>query len=571
MSVKPGPHGIKGTSYRPPYVGGRGAVVANHPLAAEAGMRTLQKGGNTVDAMISVAFSLGVAEPSGSSVGGDGFIMVNMADKGTIEVANGTGAAPLAATPDNYTNGIPMTGFKSVSVPGIVDALLAVHEKYGSLTLETCIEPAIELCEDGVPVSYFQSENAKTFRPLIEYPTSAEVFAPQGKWLKPGDKRHNQNLAKTYKKISKRGRDEFYLGDTAKAIVKFSEETGGFINSVDLSRHSMKWQNPISTNYRDKVIYEAPPNSSGHVLLQELNLLENFDLSEMDYMSPDLIHLMVEAKKLSFADREEYLADPDFVDVPIDGLISKEYSYKRSQLIFHERSLNDPSAGDPWAFMNRPPNKAKKHKINGRLNLPGGETTHYCIVDRWGNSLSALQSIQTGYGSGMLAGNTGILMNNRMTYWHLDPNHIDYLNPGQRVRHTMNPVMVLSDPVESGGSVELVCGTPGADTQVQTNFQIISAIYDHGLNIAEAIEGPRWTHYQGTTSSTYPHTEENFLHIENRVDNKTVDSLSNKGHLVISSGEFGAAGCAGGIQIIGKNRSLFAASDLRREGYSIVW
>ena len=571
MSLKESPHGIKGISYRPPIVGSKAAVVANHHLATEAGMKTLNHGGNAVDAMVSVAFSLGVAEPSGSSIGGDGFIMVHMAQKNSLAVANGTGAAPLAATSNKFSKGIPYYGMKSTSVPGILDAILSTHEKYGTLSLRKCIEPAIELCEEGVPVTHFQAEDMKKIKALIEFPTSSEVFAPNGKWLTAGEKRRNLNLAKTYQRIIDGGRDEFYLGETAKKMIRFSEDTGGLLSLKDLSKHSMIWQKPISTNYRGKEVYEAPPNSSGHVLLQELNILENFHLGSWNYLSPESLHLMVEAKKLSFADREAFLADPEFIDVPIEGLLSKKYSKDRSSLISFEKALKKPQEGDPWNYMKKNPEKNKKYRFKQRLHLPGGDTTHYCIVDQWRNSISGLQSIQTAYGSGMIAGDTGILMNNRMTYWHLDPDHIDYLNPGQRVRHTMNPVMVFSDQIEKGGTVELICGTPGADTQVQTNLQIITSIYDYGLNVAEAIEGPRWTHYQDKTNSAYPHKEENFLEIENRIPEETFDFMRNKGHKTISSGGFGGAGCAGAIQIYGKDKTLFAASDLRKDGYSSVW
>ena len=571
MNYTDSPHGNNGITYRPPHIGSKGAVVANHPLAAQAGMKTLNRGGNAVDAMISVAFSLGVAEPSGSSIGGDGFVMIHMNKKNSIEVANGTGAAPYAATATKYSNGIPYFGMKSTSTPGMLDALLKTHEKHGTLSLRECIDPAIELCEEGVPTTHFQAEDIKKIKALIEFPTSSEVFAPNGKWLKAGEKRRNLNLAKTYQRIIDGGRDEFYLGETAKKIVQFSEDTGGLLSLNDLSKHTMIWQKPISTNYRGKEVYEAPPNSSGHVLLQELNILENFDLQSYNYLSPESLHLMVEAKKLSFADREAFLADPEFIDVPIEGLLSKKYSKERSYLISLEKAIEKPKEGDPWNYMKRHPEKNKKYRFNKRLHLPGGDTTHYCIVDQWGNSISGLQSIQTAYGSGIIAGDTGILMNNRMTYWHLDPEHIDFLNPGQRVRHTMNPVMVFSNQIEKGGVVELVCGTPGADTQVQTNLQIITSIYDYELNVSEAIEGPRWTHYQGKTNSAYPHKEENFLEIENRISKETFENMRNKGHKTVSSGGFGGAGCAGAIQIYGKEKTLFASSDLRKDGYSSVW
>ena len=473
------PHGMTGQSFRPARMGSKGAVVANHTLAAQAGIRTLHRGGNAVDAAISVAFALGVAEPSGSSIGGDGFVMTYIRSKNSIQVANGTGAAPAMATPDRYSNGIPLTGILGTSVPGILDALLATHERFGTLALSVCIEPVLELCEDGVPVSHQQAASSMQCALLRDAPTSAEVFAPNGEWLKPGELRRNQNLAKTYRTIAEQGRDAFYEGDIAREIARFSEECGGLLKYEDLKNHKVKWQDPVSTTYRGRTVYEAPPNSSGHVLLQELNLFENFDAEGLGYLTAEAVHAMTECKKLAFADREAFMADPDFVDVPIEGMLNKEYAAERAKLIDFEHSLSDDEAreGDPWAFMDRAPDASKKYRRDGMIHKPNGsavahdafaaagaagsDTTHFCVVDRWGNAVGELQSIQMGHGSGLIAGNTGVLLNNRMTYWHLDPDHIDFLRPGQRVRHTMNPVMVLDGPVEAGGKLELVCGHAG--------------------------------------------------------------------------------------------------------------
>lgn len=583
------PHGLTGQSFRPPRMGSKGAVVANHTLAAQAGMRILHRGGNAVDAAIAVAFALGAAEPAGSSIGGDGFVMTFMRSKQSIQVANGTGAAPAMATPERYANGIPLTGILGVSVPGILDALLATHEQHGTLPLIVCIEPAIELCEDGVPVSHQQAASSMQTSLLRDAPTSAEVYAPGGNWLRPGELRRNPNLAKTYRTIGEQGRDAFYEGDIAREISRFSEDCGGLLRYEDLKNHEMKWQEPISTTYRGRTVYEAPPNSSGHVLLQELNLFEQFDASGLGYLSADSVHVMTECKKLAFADREAYMADPDFVDVPVEGMLNKDYAAERARSIDFEQSLNDEEAreGDPWAYMDREPDRGKKFRRDGTIHHPNGrsvkhdafaatgaagsDTTHFCVVDRWGNAVGELQSIQMGYGSGLIAGNTGLLLNNRMTYWHLDPDHIDFLRPGQRVRHTMNPVMVTDLPVEDGGEVELVCGTPGADTQVQTNFQVVNAVFDHGMTVAEAIEGPRWTHYQGRTSSTYPHSEANRLDIEDRVEDGVIESLRARGHEVNAISPFAGAGSEGAIQIHRDAGTMSAASDPRRDGDSAVW
>ncbi len=572
------PHGERGQSYRPVRMGGKGAVVANHPLAAQAGLQTLMRGGNAVDAAVTVGFALGPAEPQGSSIGGDGFVMVHMRDRKLVQVANGTGAAPLSATPDRFGKGIPQTHATAISVPGIVDALLSAHEKYGILPLATCLEPAIELCEDGVPVSHFQATSAAKYNVLMTAPTSAAVFAPNGRPLKPGEIRRNPDLAHTYRLIAEHGRDAFYKGEIAREMVRFSEQSGGLLSMEDFKRHRVRWDDPISTTYRGRTVYEAPPNSTGHVLLQELNLFEQVDPAKYPYLSAESIHMMVEAKRLAFADREAYIADPEFVDIPMEGLLSKEYAANRFANIHAERAMPEPVPGDAWAFQDRVPDETKRFYRRGQsgqshqpATSAGNETTHFCVVDRWGNSVGELQSIQTMFGSCLIAGSTGILMNNRMTYWHIDENHINHLRPGQRVRHTMNPVMVFSAPAEVGGDLELVCGTPGGDTQVQTNLQVVTGVFDYGLNVAEAIEGPRWTHFQARTDSTYPHAERDELSIEDRVPGETVDQLRSRGHNVKVVGDFEGNGSEGAIRVHPESRSLMAASDPRRDGDAAVW
>jgi len=433
------------------------------------------------------------------------------------------------------------------------------------------LEPAIELCEYGVPVSDFQSRMAALNPVLRSSSTSGPVFAPNGNWLKPGEIRQNPDLARSYKLIADQGRDAFYEGDIAREIVRYSEEHDGLLTYEDLKRHEVEWQAPVSINYRGRTVYEAPPNSSGHVLLQELAMFEKFDPKQYGYMTPESVQLMIEAKKLAFADREAYLADPNYVDVPIEGMLNAEYLSERAALIDIERAASDVAEGDPWAFMDRSPDSAKKHRRGGRLHSAGTDTTNFCVVDRWGNSVGELQSIQTMFGSCVIAGSTGILMNNRMTYWHLDPDHIDYLNPGQRVRHTMNPVMVFSKPVEEGGKLELVCGTPGADTQVQTNFQVVTSVFDYGLSVAEAIDGPRWTHNQAGMESASVRSTEDVLQIEDRAGSEVIEGLKKLGQPVESTGTWGGAGSEGAIQVDLQNGTLFAASDPRREGDAQVW
>jgi len=565
------PGGVRADAWEQVRMGTQGAVVSNHPLSSLAGMRMLLQGGNAVDAAVAIGFALGVAEPQGSGIASDGFLMVHMKESSTVEVANGTGAAPLAATPDRFADGIVTTGLLSVSVPGICDALLSAHARYGLLPLANCVEPAIELCLTGVPQSHFQCRLAENCDVMHSFPASAEIFAPNGRPLKPGDIRRNPDLAKTYQTIAELGRDAFYTGPIAEQLVKFSDAAGGILTMEDFGRYRMVWQEPISTTYRGRTVYEAPPNSSGHVLLQELNMIEHFDMAALGPGSAEGIHVMVEAKKLAFADREAFLADPDFVNVPVDGLISKEYAAERVKLIDPDRAAEMVSEGNPWAYQARP---ADADVLFHRRNAPSRElhsdTTHYCVVDRWGNAVDGLQSLSASYGSQVVCPGTGMLLNNRMNYWHLEADHADRLQPGKRVRHTMNPVMVFSAPPAQGGQLDMCCGTPGADTQVQTNLQVISAVYDHGYTVTEAIHAPRWTHFQGRTGSVYPHRETNDMIIESRIGSEVVAELARRGHPVRAIEAWGGRGSAGAIRIEASG-ALTAASDPRRDGQALVY
>jgi gamma-glutamyltranspeptidase/glutathione hydrolase len=345
-----------------------------------------------------------------------------------------------------------------------------------------------------------------------------------------------------------------------------SERYGGLLALEDLAACRAVWQEPISTTYRGCTVFEAPPNSSGHVLLQELNLVEGVDLRSLGCNTAESVHLMVEAKKLAFADREAYLADPDFVDVPLAGLISKAYARERSRLIDPARAApaNSVRAGDPWAF--QPGERPASGGRAVRMSPAREDTTCFCVADRWGNAVCQLQSLQSSFGSGLVADGTGVLLNNRMTYWHLDPQHVDCLQPGKRVRHTMNPVMVFRD-----GQLLLVLGTPGADTQVQTNLQLITLVLDFGMTPVEAVEAPRWRHIQSPTESTVPHTAEDALTLEARFPEEVRRELSRRGHPVQVIGPWAAVGSAMLIQVDPATGGLWGAADPRRDGYAIGW
>lgn len=574
------PHGIGYEAYRPVVMGRRGMVCSGHPLASQAGIALLQRGGNFADAALATAAALNVVEPLMSGVGGDGFIMAYSRDADRVEVCNGTGAAPYAATRERYRDGgIPQKGILSVSVPGLVNSWLAVHERYGVRTLAECLEPAMDLAANGFPVSHVLSRAIAADPLLCQFPTSQAVFAPGGQPLPPGAICYQRDLARTFQAIIDGGRDAFYRGEIAQAIVKFSADQGGILSMQDLADCQARWQEPIAATYRGYAVYEAPPNSSGHILLQELNIVEQFDLPGLGCNTAESIHLMVEAKKLAFSDREAYVADPDYVDVPLAGLLSKEYAAERARLIDPERAAAAVAAGDPWRYQ---PGPRQTAAAGGGIRAEREDTTCFVVADGDGNALCQLQSIQSAWGSSLIAGDTGILLNNRMTYWHLDADHVDCLQPGKRVRHTMNPVMVFRETAAAtaangrGGcpparQLALVCGTPGADTQVQTNLQVLSHALDFGMTVAEAVEAPRWRNTHSPTESNYPHTCLDELLVEARLAPETLEGLRQRGHQLNVLEGWAAAGSEMMLQIDPATGALHGAADPRRDGYAVGW
>ncbi|HRW10422.1 MAG TPA: gamma-glutamyltransferase [Caldilineaceae bacterium] len=540
------PHGHRSDAFRPPVMGRNGMVTSGHALASQAGIYILQQGGNAIDAAVATAAALGVVELQGSGMGGDGFLLLYEAATGAVSAVNATGPAPQAATRERYLadGGIPMKGIRSVSVPGLVDGWLLAHERHGLLPLDQVFAPAIDLCENGFPLSHRLAEGLQAELPrFAEDPYTRAIFTNEGAPLVPGDLLVQKNLGQTYRKLAAGGREVFYTGEIAQAIVAFSQAYDGLLTVQDLADYHAHWDDPIQTTYRGHTVYEMPPNSSGHILLQELNMVEQFDLAALGCNSAASVHLMVEAKKLAFADRERYVADPKWVDAPIAGLLSKAYGAQRAQRIDPHRAATDV-----------PPGLPEQHE----------DTTCFCVVDRWGNAVCVLQSIQSGFGAGLIAGDTGILLNNRMTYWHLDADHPNCLLPGKRVRHTMNPVIVTRD-----GKLYLACGTPGADTQVQTNLQLLTHVIDFGMNPQEAVEAPRWRSLQNPMESTIPHTCADLLQLEGRFPTGVRNGLSQRGHELEILPDWGGAGSAQMIMVHPTSGARIGGSDPRRDGYAV--
>jgi gamma-glutamyltranspeptidase len=547
-----------------------GMVASGHPLASEAGINILRNGGNVIDAALAVASTLSVVEPMMSGIGGDGYMMVYWKETDSIHVINGTGAAPLNCTPDQFKkDGIPSKGIMSVSTPGLLNAWFDAHEKFGTLSLTQIFNDAISLATNGFPVTHYLSNAIGEDPFLCNFPDSQEIFTHKGIPLQPGEKLIQKNLGTSLKTIATEGRETFYKGKIAEQLIQFVTQHDGILSLEDLTRCHSRWENPISTNYKGHTVYETPPNSSGHVLLQELNILESFDITKFSRDSSELIHIMIEAKKLAFDDREHFLCDPDFKDIPIEGLLSKAYANLRATQIDTNKANKVIVPGNPWDYQEQPPQSNTSLKKG--VKEESENTTCFVLMDKDGNAVCQLQSLQSAWGSGMIAGETGILLNNRMTYWNLEPDHINYLIPGQRTRHTMNAVMVF-DESSNKKCLEWVLGTPGADTQVQSNFQVLVNLIDFDLNITEAVEYPRWKDILSPTESNYPHTFTNEVMIEDRFAPEILTDLENKGHKIRKLNAWD--GLVGREMIIKANSStntLEGAADPRYDGYVSCW
>ncbi|MDP6039649.1 MAG: gamma-glutamyltransferase, partial [Candidatus Latescibacteria bacterium] len=348
----------------------------------------------------------------------------------------------------------------------------------------------------------------------------------------PGERWCNRDMAKTMRMLAKGGRESFYQGEIAEAIAFFAQNNGGFLSVEDMANHQTQLIEPIRTTYRGHEVLGQPPASQGLIMLEELNILEGFPISEWGHLSADSLHHSIEAKKLAFADRIAYIGDPNSTDNPLDALLSKDFANTRAKEIDPEKASSSAKAGE----------------------LPNHDTTYFCVMDGEGNAVSFIQSIFAEFGAGCVVEGTGMLMNNRMNGFYLDPDSPNVLAPGKKPIHTLNAYMLIKD-----GKPSLVCGTPGGDVQVQTNLQIIEAVVDHGITLQEAIEAPRWNHGGDIVA------------LEDRVPDDTVAELERRGHRAKSSGAWGGSGHVQGVMIHSDNGAMMIGSDPRCDGCGLGW
>jgi len=490
-------------------------IATSHELASVAGLDALRAGGSAVDAAIAANATLSVVYPHMAGLGGDGFWLISSPDEDGVRALNASGPAGVAATRDYYRHrdheAIPSRGpLAALTVPGAVDGWRRAHEAYGRLEWAVLFEDAVRHARDGMPVSRSVADWLIEDVPVLEeYPSAGEVFLPGGRRPREGEVVVQKDLADSLTTIAEEGaRGGFYEGPLAERICDDLGDRGSPLRPADFAEYAAEWIEPLSTTYRGYTAYEFPPNTQGFAALQILNLIEGYDVAAWGDGTADYYHHLAEAVKVAFADRDEWLTDPDFVDIPLDRLTSKDYADERRELIDPERA-NTMGDVDPGIEFG-PGNRAAP--------ADDGDTCYFCAVDDDGLAVSVIQSIYHDFGSAVIGGDTGIIMQNRGSFFSLDEAHPNRLEPGKRSFHTLIPAMLCRD-----GEPAVVYGTMGGEGQPQTHAAMVTRLVDFGYDVQQAIEAPRWL--MGRTWGT----ESQALSLEGRISDEVVRELRARG------------------------------------------
>jgi gamma-glutamyltranspeptidase/glutathione hydrolase len=564
------------TTWRPTVVAQHGMVAAGHPLAAEAGVRILKAGGNAMDAAMAAWAVQGQVEPAMTGLGADMFVLFYNAKTGEVKFINGSGFAPQAATIEFYKSkgGIPDEGPLSISVPGAVGSAAWAVQKYGTKSLAEDFAPAIEMAEQGFPVTEALARGLAGSKAKLEkYPSTTKIWFRNGKPLEMGDIVVNADLARTLRTIAAQGPDAFYRGDLARNTAAYLKANGGIITEADLASYQPYEDAPVHVSYRGTEVYECPPNSQGFVMLEALNILEGYDLKAMGHNSAPYLHAVTEALKLSFADRNKYDGDPKFVkNIPMKGLLSKEYATARRAAIDPNRAIvGEPAPGDPtsvrtstagiaYAAPQPSPTTVAAFDPDAILNL----TTYLTVVDKDHNMVSVTSSLLSGFGSGMVVDHGGFFLNDRMAYFYLDPKNVNAMQPGKRTRQTINPALALR-----AGKPFVSFGTPGSDTQPQTQLQFFLNVVDFGMDVQEALEQPAVIS-NSFESSYYPHEIAGKLMVPEMLAKTVRDALAAKGHQLDVRDVHGV-GSVKAIMIHPRTGALMGGVSPTGDSYVMAW
>ena len=605
----------KNFATRSEVVARHGMVCTSVPAATEVGIEILKRGGSAVDAAIAANATLGLMEPVSNGIGGDLFAIVYSAKENKLYGINGSGRSPLGlsydqmkaeleklqtppspqSSPGSRPGGaprggraapgegqalkIPPTGMLPISVPGCVDAWAELHKKFGKLKLSDDLTPAIRYAEEGFPVTeliaYYWSFGPRLYKGLPG--AFLETYTLDGKGRTPakGDIFKNPDLAKTLRLIGEKGRDVFYKGEIADKVDAFMRANGGFLRKTDFEKHASTWVEPVSTSYRGYDVFELPPNGQGIATLQMLNVLEGFDLPAMGRNSPETLHTMIEAKKIAWADRAKFYADPDFAKIPLGGLLSKQYAAERRKLIDPKHAAKTVEAGVPngseASGFTRPrglrpvdPPQAGSllAETSADANLPKGDTIYMCTADDEGNMVSLIQSNYRGMGSGIVVPGLGFMFQDRGELFSMDPQHANVYAPGKRPFHTIIPGFVMKDdkPWEAFGVM-------GGGMQPQGHVQVLTNQIDFGLNVQEAGDASRWQHEGDNEPTGEKMTASGgYVEVESGIPYESVRELRKRGHDV----RFDVGGYGGyqaiKVEMHDGQRVYVGASESRKDG-----
>ncbi|NMM49893.1 gamma-glutamyltransferase [Marinigracilibium pacificum] len=534
--------GSKNFATRSEVIAQNGMAATSHPLATQVALDILKSGGNAIDAAIAANATLGLMEPTGNGIGGDLFAIVWDSKTQKLHGLNASGRSPKNLTfeyfkTNNYEK-IPALGALPVSVPGAVDGWYELHDKFGSKPMNEILQPAINYARSGFPVTeligYYLTRSAAYFS---KYPGFEETYMINGEPLKKGDIFKNPDLANTYEIIAKKGKKAFYEGEIAKKIVEIVQDQGGFLSLDDLKAHESEWVKPVSVNYRGYDVWELPPNGQGIAALQILQILEGYDIRSMGFGSAEYIHTFVEAKKLAFADRAKYYADPNFTKIPVEELLSDRYAEERRKII--------------------DPNKSQPSVEAGKLK--DGDTIYLTVADKDGNMVSLIQSNFRGMGSGLIPEGCGFMLQDRGELFTLEEGHANVYEPMKRPFHTIIPAFVTKD-----GQPYISFGLMGGSMQPQGHAQIIVNLVDFDMNLQEAGDAPRIRHDGSSQPTGGEMTDGGEVSLESGIEYDEIKQLLLKGHRIrFSNGGYG------GYQAImydKNNKVYYGASESRKDG-----
>ena len=570
-----------------PVVRGRQAAVSSmRALATDAARQILQAGGNAFDAAVAGQAALGVTDFADNGVGSDAVVLVYVAGEKQVYSVNAEPRAPELATIEWYEKNnhgeIPESdGLLSGGLPGVVDAWYTLLDRWGTMSFEEVLQPAIELAEKGFPLSEASANDIAGTAKILKYPSAVKIYLPNGQPPKAGEIFKNPDLARTLKKLVeaeqsnkergrhqalKAARDRFYEGDIARELASFSEANGGLFRYADFAGYTAEVETPVSIDYHGYRIYKNPSASQGPAELIALNLLEGFDLKSLGHNSADFLHVSAEAIKLAMADREKFLGDMDFIKIPYDGLLSKEYARERRKLIDPAKASLELRPGSPEKFAKNASavDRPLHIVLDGRASHDG-DTSYIAVVDKDRNMVSFEPSLHSSFGTGVVMGNTGIVFNCRGDYYSLVRGEANALEPRKRPRSTLQSTLVMKD-----GQPYAILGSPGGDDQVMRTMQTLINLIDFQMNIQQAIEAPRWSS-RSFPASPFPHTMvAGDMSVEARIPEATRQTLIARGHKLRVSPPW-SLGSNAGIVIDPGSGVLSAGADPRVEAYAWSW